>query len=241
MSAGRKAKNLASWEVSESWANGERHSAICWHNATAFEALLGDLAKIVSRSGKELDDKGLRSLRDGVEGAVTWYGTSQFAADEASKITLREITKPLARVLETLKREGNRHAVISALGGEHGSFYCDIELGVERRKALIADLERIAAMPQPERRRGARGNRDLHHLVHRLANEWLVLTDTRFTQDWHDKIPVTGGAEFVHAVVKFIDPENLTAVPKMTERVVKERNRDIVMPWLARSNTTSVK
>jgi hypothetical protein len=202
--------------------------------------LLGDLAKIVSRTGKELDEKGLRSLREGIEEAITWYGTSQ-VAHEASKITLREIAEPLARVLEPLKREGNRHAVIRTLGGEHGSYYLDIELGVERRKALIADLERIAAMPPPERRRGARGNPDLHRLVHPLANEWLVLTGTRFTQDWHHKTPVTGGAEFVHAVVKFIDPENLTAVRKMTERVVKERNRGIVMPWLARSNTTPAK
>jgi hypothetical protein len=222
MSANRKAKDLHSRDALE---------------REAFENLLRELAKIVLKSGRELDEKGLQFLRDGVEEAVTWYGVLQFTADYVAEITLHELEKPLARVIEILKREENVDRVVMALG-ETKPGYCDVEAGVEHRSALIVDLEKIAAIPPPERRRGAKGNRDLHHLVHRLANQWLLLTGTPFTQMWADNgTPATNGAAFVQAVVRFVDPENLNAVPNMTERVVGDRRRKgVVMPWL---NVTS--
>jgi hypothetical protein len=227
MSAGSKAKNRLSWDFFES---------------EAFEDLLRNLAEIVRESGKELDEMGLQSLRAGVRAAVTNYGVLQFTEDYVSKITLHELEKPLARVIEILKREDNVDPVIVTLGSEQGSFYCDIEFGVERRKAVIADLEKIAARKPPSRRAGRKGNRDLHHLVHSLANEWVVLTGTRFTQMWADNgQPGTSGALFVDSVLRFIDQENLKALPKMTERVVNERNRGMIMPWLNIPKATSAK
>ena len=71
--------------------------------------MLGELAKIVVRRkpGKKLNEKGLRFLRNEVRAAVVNYGALQFTADYVSKNTLRELDKPLARVIEILKREDN--------------------------------------------------------------------------------------------------------------------------------------
>ncbi len=197
-----------------------------------FERLLSDLTKIVRKSGTELDEEGREVLRSGVRCAVSWYGALQFTADDVSEITLHDLKKSLPTVIEILKRPANEDAISFALGA-HKPGYCDFELGVERRKALIDDLEKIAAIRPPSRRRGAPGNPDLHHLVHSLANYWLVITGRRFTQMWTDDgTPVTDAAEFVYKVVAFVDRDNLKALPQMMKRVISERRRGIVMPWL---------
>lgn len=192
------------------------------------------------QSGKELDKAGLKFLCKEVRAAGTNYGALQFTADCVSKITLHELDKPLTRVIEILRREDNVDPVILTLGAATPG-YCDFKRGAEHRKAVIDGLEKLAARNPPSDRAGRKGNRDLYHLVHSLANAWTILTGAAFTQMWvktwaGDNSPATGGAAFVHAVVRFVDRENLKSVPKMTERVVNDRRKGIVMPWL---NVTS--
>jgi len=47
---------------------------------------------------------------------------------------------------------------------------------------------------------------------------------------WANDGAATNGAAFIEAVVTFVDPQNLKALPKMAERVVKERRSGNVMP-----------
>jgi hypothetical protein len=106
--------------------------------------------------------------------------------------------------------------------------------------ALISDLEKIAAISPPGKTGPGRPlNTDLYQLVHKLANYWRYATDKAFTQDWNGADPISAGAEFTQIVVSFIDPKSLAALPSMTERVVNERRRGIVMPWLSFPKTST--
>lgn len=211
----RTAKGLASREALE----GER-----------FEGLLRTLAEILrdGRKGKELDGAGFAYLRAGVRAAVTNYGVLQFSKDDAAAQTLHKIRGPMHKVIEALRSEANETAIVVALG-RHASGI-DLDRGVDRRAALIADLETLAVVRSPPK--GNRGNVDLYQLVHTLANDWVVHTGRSFTQDWENGVALSHGARFVHAVVAFVDRDNLASVPKMTEKVVRERLRGSLMPWL---------
>lgn len=216
----RRAKGLPSREAFE----GER-----------FEGLLRTLAEIVrdGRKGKEaLDDAGLAYLRAGVMAAMTNYGALQFAKDDAAAQTLHKVSEPMREVIAALRSEANEAAIVVKLGRDATGL--DLELGVERRAALIADLEKLAATRPPERRKGQPGNADLYQLVHTLANDWHILTGARFTQRWREPghHPASLGARFVYAVVAFVDANNLASLPKIAEKVVAERRRGRVMPWL---------
>ncbi|MGO9419916.1 hypothetical protein [Roseiarcus sp.] len=193
-----------------------------------FEDLLSHLASIVSKA--ELGAIQLNRLRAGVTEAIYWYGSSQFTSDLVAKTTLHKVAKSLARVIEALRDEGNEHPLLMALGQTPEQSTVDLARGIERLQAVIADLEKIAAIPPERRPRGRTENRDLHHLVHRLANLWLVVSGTSFTQMWANDGAATNGAAFIEAVVTFVDPQNLKALPKMAERVVKERRSGKVMP-----------
>ncbi len=206
--------------------------------AEDFERLLGDLAEIVRRSGvEELDEQRREYLRTAVRCAVSGYGVLRWSKDDAaaSEAMLRELKTPLRTVIEILKRPISESVISYTLGkGNHPSGYCDIELGSERRKALIAALEEIAAGLPPSRRmkpRGNPGNADLYQLVHTLANDWRVITGLPVTQ-MSDGAPKSGAAQFIHAVVKFVNPGSLGALRHMLEKVVAERRKGIVTPWL---------
>ena len=53
----------------------------------------------------------------------------------------------------------------------------------------------------------------------------VILTGARFTQYWGDGEARSLGAKFVKEVVAFVDANNLTSLPKITERVVTDRNK----------------
>jgi hypothetical protein len=206
----------------------------------AFDALMAELAAIARQANDAVD---IEDLRNGVGQAIQWYLAGWFTADYVSKITLEEIAEPLARVIEILERQENVHPVVLELGRETELGYADIKGGAERRGALIDDLKRIAAIERRENGRGRPERKDLHQLVHQLANEWLCLTGADFTRHWNGKEPKSLGAQFVHAVVTFIDPDPVTlgAVPKMMERVARERKEGVVMPALNWPKATSAK
>jgi len=197
-----------------------------------FKKLLRTLRGIVERElGKELDKTKLRFLCAEVRLSVVNYGALQFAANYASTSALPELQDLLSpitpRVIEILEADGNEsdanEGEIAIRLGSYGNGYSDIEYGIELRNAIIAGLRRILAVPSPKRSRGRPRNRDLHELVYSLANAWEKLTGDQFTQAWDCGVPYSPGAGFVHAVVEFVDPENLKSVPKMTERFVEER------------------
>ena len=197
-----------------------------------FEGLIRTLAEIVrdGRKGKALDSAELQRLRDGVRAAVTNYGVVQFAKDDAATQTLHEIGEPLREVIEALRSEANESTIAVTLGRHDGGI--DLELGGQRQAALIADLEKLSAIAPHHRKKGPPENVDLYQLVHTLANDWVILTGARFTQYWGDGEARSLGAKFVKEVVAFVDANNLTSLPKITERVVTDRNKGRVMPWL---------
>jgi len=113
----------------------------------AFEKLLQTLAEIVrqARKGNGIDDIGLASLNAHVAVAIAGYGALQYVADEARKSTLHKLVPPLRRVIEALQSEANGNEINFALGRD-GIFFVNPELGAARRKTLIADLEKLAAV-----------------------------------------------------------------------------------------------
>jgi hypothetical protein len=140
---------------------------------------------------------------------------------------LHRIAKPLARVIKELKRKEYEPMLIRTLGP---TGWVGLEdSGALRVAALITDLEKLLEKHgAPQRRKRARPeNLDLHHFVHHLAHVWQFITDRPFTQEWHGEEPVSLGAQFVHAVVRYIDGASLASTPKMTERVVAERRKGI--------------
>jgi hypothetical protein len=206
-----------------------------------FAKLLEDLEKCLHEAGATSVDS--TELDTSVREAVLFYDADLYVDDYLDNLTLHELEDDLPRVIEILKREANEHPIDIALGTIPDSRGVDIEHGIERRKAVISDLEKIAAIPPPATRGQGRPKREaLYRLVHRLANYWSIATGWAITSDWHKdvtlskKVPLSLGARFVYAVANFVDPEILPAVPKMMETVVAERSQGIVMPWL---NVTS--
>jgi hypothetical protein len=217
-----------------------------------FAKLLEDLENCLHDAGATLVDA--TELRWRVQEAVLWYDADLYMDDYFENLTLHELEDTLPHVIEILRLEANEHPVIMALGAipdSHGAgsrtsphahvfdtTCVDSEHGIKRRKAVISDLEKIAAIPPPATRDRGRPKRGaVYRLVHRLAHYWS-LAGCAFTSHWHlevalsKKVPVSLGARFVYAVASFVDPEILPAVPKMMEDVVAERSQGIVMPWL---------
>ena len=111
-----------------------------------FCGLLNKLEGHLRRAtGKSIDG---RELRGTIEEAISWYGLHDYVDEEVSRITLHKIAKPLAKVIQALKHEGNEHPVFMALlKAEQPSEGLEvaIERTAKRRLALISDLEKIAA------------------------------------------------------------------------------------------------
>jgi len=177
------------------------------------ERLLDELTKIMRGIGVELDEEKREALRSSVTPAVSWYGVLQWSKDDdaASEAALRKLRTPLTTTLKMLKHPVLESAISYTLGkGDLPPGHCDIELGAERREALISALEEIAASLPPSRRRrtsGNPGNRDLHQLVHTLANDWIGLTEHHFSQSSKGGASAANAAtRFVYAYVDFVDP-----------------------------------
>jgi hypothetical protein len=191
----------------------------------AFEALIKKLVDIIHQSNPDAEpvEQTLRALLDF---SVRGYG---WRVPLYEPPALREIAKPPARVVEFLKREDREAELVSALAPDDWSW----EHGATRQRlsALIIDLERLAraaSRPWPYPiERGRRDNHKLLFLVRELAAKWVLLTDKLFTHDWNRSTnePVSLGDQFVEAVVSYLDPKSLPALPKILERVVAERRR----------------
>jgi hypothetical protein len=187
-----------------------------------FSALLETVRKIAEQatSGKPLD---IEMLRESIVYAIQWYRVDPWVEAEIDKMTIHEIAAPLDVVVAALRNDANSGVIFNALGG--GDFF----EGIRRRKTLVADLERLAALAaqhspaQKPKHRPAALN--LRRLVGHLANDWQVLTGNPFKSDWVCKEPISLGAQFVHAIVKVVDPSSLPQLPTATRWVVSARLR----------------
>lgn len=162
----------------------------------------------------------LDKLREGVRSAIYNYFVDRYVAVEIYGSNLHKLRKPAARMLEVLQYETNRNQALFVLDGSPGKLgYMDL-----RYEALLIELKKfLAAISPPIKRKKERPTRtDLRALVERLANEWFSATDKPFTRNWYKGKPTTPAMQFVYAVVKFAHPKSLTALPKMTENVMKE-------------------
>jgi hypothetical protein len=202
-------------------------------HGAAFAGLIDELAKIArDAGGKEPDTAELTQI---VSGALGFFRA--FSDDDFRPSPLRKYARPIADVLELLRREEHQAELISIL---HPTVMTaeqrhderlrarDQELARLRLAAMIRGLEQLerpANMVRCKRERGRPGDEDLWLLVHNLASIWAAATGKPFTQLWHDKVSSSPGARFVEAAVRFLDPGLLPALPKMTERVVADRRR----------------
>jgi hypothetical protein len=188
----------------------------------AFESLIERLADIVGRSGAERNEQTLRDLLDH---SLRGYGWRVPLYEPPS---LPEIAKPLARAVEFLKRDGCEAELVEALGVNDWTWNRSaMRSRLSLLKADLERLERAASRPWPYRvKEGRRPNHKLLFLVRELAEKWVIMTDKPFTQEWHRSTnePISLGAQFVEAVVHYLDPKSLPALPKMLERVVAERS-----------------
>jgi hypothetical protein len=183
------------------------HEAI--DRGPAFEALKEELAELIEKARIDGDKPDMQMLHDFLSYSVDHYGWRSPLYTHPP--VLCEIAEPLARVVEFLKRKDNEAELASRL------FWT-------RLPALVADLESLERAASRPPKRGRRPKYDLIFLVRGLAEKWVYLTDTPFTQLWDRSIdePISLGAQFVAAVVRYVHPESLPALPKMLEQVVKE-------------------
>ena len=202
-----------------------------------YRPLLKRLEKFVEdESGSPLRPVDRVVLEHTIVGVIAVYHGTRFLADLASRITLHELRKPLARVLEILRHEANYDDIFVALGAPAMLALSPDQPAVDRAVAryenLLDYLDAIArAVPPPPAKRdpGRQPAKDLHALVERLAEYWERATGRPFKQDWHRESkgappkPATAATAFVYEVVKFIDASRLGALPKMTEGIVKKR------------------
>jgi hypothetical protein len=183
-----------------------------------FEILIERLAGIIRLTGDEADRQ---TLRDLIGFSVRGYG---WRATLYAPPVFRSKRTPLAHVIALLKR-ADREALAWALEPDDWNYAMR-----QRPAALIADLERLekaARRPWPYPvGPGRPDNYKLLFLVHDLAEKWVILTDRPFTRDWNRvKSRFSLGDQFIEAVVRFLDPKSLPALPKMLERVVEERRQ----------------
>jgi hypothetical protein len=195
--------------------------------AEQLSSLLEILEEIVAKAtGERPVDMEL--LRSTIEEAVQCYRVDSWVAREVEKMNIHEIEGPARTVLAILGNDANSGVVFKTLADG------DVFEGVRRRTALIADLERLAACAAQHAPRKNLANRpagiDLRLFVGHLANGWLLLTHVSFTSRWHRNpdstvLPVSLGAQFVHAVVKVVDSSRLGDLPTAMREVVKRRLR----------------
>ena len=97
---------------------------------------------------------------------------------------------------------------------------CSALLGTSTAEMRVWPILR-SRRTEPRSRCRIRNNRPpnaaLRRFVGHLANTWCVITSKRFTNEWHhDKkkgiVPISLGAQFVHAVVESVAPASLDAL-----------------------------
>ena len=161
----------------------------------------------------------LEHLKEEVRSAIRNYFVDRCVALEIYGSNLYELRTPAARMIEVLQNEAKRTEAIFVLDGSPGKLgYVDL-----RYEALLTELKKFLVTVSPPIRKKERPTRtDLRDLVGRLANAWLSATGKPFTRNWHKGEPTTPAMLFVYTVVKFTDQKSLAALPKMTEKVVKE-------------------
>ena len=169
-----------------------------------FLLLLDTLRKIAERAtkGSAID---MALLNSEIGGAIQGYEVDRWVkAEVINKMTLHEILGPVGVVLAALRNDANSGVIFDALGD--GDFF----EGILRRDALIANLERLEARaPQhipPKKPNHRAAGINLRCFIGHLANAWLVLTNSRFSSYWIDEHPASLSTQFVHAVVKVLDP-----------------------------------
>ena len=202
----------------------------------ASAALVGGLAGIARNAGGKEPDK--VELAESVRSALAIYACVYL---EFKPSPLRKFARPIADVLKLLKGREHEIDLISTLRRE-GSRMRDRNWARLRLLRLIEDLEQlegeVRVKPSRRTKRGRPGNPDLHRLVHELASGCVAATGKPFTQMWHNKEPLSPGAQFVEAAVRFLDPKILPALPNMTERVVADRLEG--KQWVRGKGVTSV-
>jgi len=186
------------------------------------EELLNALKKIAEEATRG-EPVGMDGLWSTITYVVNWYRADSWVADEEGKMNLHEIVDPARAVLAVLRNDANSGAVFNALGD--GDFF----EGIASRDALIADLEKLVVRGARHVRRKRPRTRpariDLRLLVGHLANDWVILTNTHFSSDWHDGAPISLGARFVYEFVKVVDPASLPSLRTATRWVVHARRR----------------
>jgi hypothetical protein len=159
--------------------------------------LLNTLKKIAEKATdrKPVDIEFLRST---ITYAVQCHRVDSWVADEKEKMNLHEIVDPARAVLAVLRNDANSGVVFMALGDG------DLFEGIVSRDALLADLEKLAALGArvtPPKNPPWRPSRiDLRLLVGHLANNWVILTNANFTSDWRKEAePMSLGARAAEA------------------------------------------
>ncbi|WP_018408517.1 hypothetical protein [Methylocystis rosea] len=187
----------------------------------AFKALLARLRALLIEGSKDGAPDDLSNLETSVKGVILAYTADRYAADHAARSDLHEAAEPLSRALAILRNDANAPAIFSAIAGD------DLILASQRYETLIGDLEKIAARANSSATRKAAAKRPadvcLRLLVGDLANIWLCATGEEFSANWHKGEPVSAGAQFLHAVVAFTDPEKLPALREAHRWTIGER------------------
>ena len=200
--------------------------------SASFDQLLDGLgSNIASEAKKSLSSVDRKVLRLIIVEVDLIYKGTRMASEQLSRSTLHDLRTPITRVLELLKHDVNIDDVLVALGAPANLALSPdqraVERAVARYEALLDDLHQIehALPPSPARPGRGRpiGTKDLRALVEKLADYWVRATGKPFTQDWQDNEPITHGAQFVHAVVRFVDSGRLKSLPRVTAMVVAAR------------------
>ena len=215
-------------------------------------ALLPALEIVEKATKQPLCPRQREGLAGRINGAIGAYHGTQFMAETARGFTLHEIAEPtmntrggikraapLDEVIALLEHETNIDGVLVAGGAPDmlmvSPYQEEVQRVIAEYRTTVSFLRKIREnMPvPPEKRRGRRKAHDLYQLVGSLAHVWKAFTGEEFTQRWHKEEekgsewePLSGGSQFVHAVVKAVDPKRLPSVPEVTEQIVRGLHKE---------------
>jgi hypothetical protein len=195
-----------------------------------FAARLDRIEEILLRAGaKKVDRVALQKLM--LTAALLYGGMAWSAGQEP---TMHEAAKPMARLLENLKRSRTGYlqrlgapAYVAAKGAE-ATHDAARKAAETRFDHLLHELEEIGGtLPDspPETRAPTR---DFDALVDLLAQYFEQITGRPFTQDWHTddqgrRVPNAPGVRFAWQMTEFIDKSRLSNLSGAARRVVSAR------------------
>jgi hypothetical protein len=212
-------------------------------------ALLPALEIVEKATKQSLSPRQREGLAGRIKGAILAYHGTQFMAETARGFTLHEIAEPtrnsrggikraapLDEMIALLEHEANIDGVLVAGGAPDmlmvSPYQEEVQRVITEYRTTVSFLRKIRDnMPEPpEKRRGRCKAHDLYRLVGCLAHVWKTFTGEDFTQLWHKEKgewePLSGGAQFVHAVIKVVDPKRLPSVPEVTEQIVRGLHKE---------------